>query len=69
MFYGILFSFIVAAGRKAFQENMRKKKGLAQFPEDVCKSKGIKKKRKEKIQVRELNKGGAGAGRAGIKFP
>lgn len=66
MFYGILFSFIVAAGRKDFQENIKKKR-LAQFPEDVCKSKG--KKKKKKIQVRELYKGGAGAGRAGIKFP
>ena len=63
MFCGVLFSFIVAAGRKDFQENIEKKKNvLAQFPEDICKRKGNN-------QERELYKGGAGAGRAGIKFP
>lgn len=39
-FCSILFLFKVAAGRKAFQENIRKKKVLAQFPEDICKRKG-----------------------------
>jgi len=61
------FSFIIAAGRKAFQENIRKKKSISSVPWRCLQNERLKKKN----QVRELYKGGGGggAGRAGTKFP
>lgn len=62
-FCGILFSFIVATGKKGFLRKYQEKKYKLSSLKTFAK-RGIKKN-----QVRELYKGGAGAGRAGIKFP